>query len=177
MSVTCHGAPSSPPPPPRLSPAPSLPDPAVPLDDHARIAAMRATIQTMRRSHQATLSVLILHLHRCGPFRLLLRRRRGPSRLRRACSLALTPAPAALGSDETSSVGSVQARSAANRMTTSNLAVLFGPTLMRSGQGARDLIDIGVQARTVAFLITHALEIFDETAYDAALASPTSVTS
>ena len=62
-------------------------------------------------------------------------------------------------------------------MTTSNLAVLFGPTLMRSGQGARDLIDIGVQARTVAFLITHALEIFDETAYDAALASPTSVTS
>ena len=50
-------------------------------------------------------------------------------------------------------------------MTMPNLAMLFGPSLMRTGDENQDLIGIGVQSQVAAFLITHALELFGDPAY------------
>ena len=63
-------------------------------------------------------------------------------------------------------------------MTMPNLAMLFGPTLMRSGNSNRDLLDIGVQSQVVAYLITNALTLFEDVALssggtaDSPLSSP-----
>ena len=44
-------------------------------------------------------------------------------------------------------------------MNVPNLAMMFGPTIMRSPEG-RDLLDLAGQAKTVSFLISHYADIF-----------------
>jgi len=71
----------------------------------------------------------------------------------------LTTAPR-LGLDPTAQ-HSVVEHEPQNKMTVPNLAVIFGPALMRSGRENRDLLEIHIQSRVAAFLITHALELFE----------------
>ncbi|KAI9043586.1 kinase-like protein [Aspergillus affinis] len=54
----------------------------------------------------------------------------------------------------------VQQRSNQNRMTTGNLAIIFGPTLM--GSNTTNMVDTGWQVRVVETIITYASDIFDE---------------
>ena len=48
-----------------------------------------------------------------------------------------------------------------NRMNTNNLAICFGPTVMRSTQH-QDVSEAAFAVRVVQTILDHALEIFDE---------------
>jgi Rho GTPase-activating protein RGD1 len=54
----------------------------------------------------------------------------------------------------------VQQHSGANRMTPSNLAICFAPTLM--GQHRGPMSDAGLQAKVVDTILVNTFEIFDE---------------
>lgn len=60
----------------------------------------------------------------------------------------------------------VAEHSAQNRMTASNLAIVFGPTLMGPGPGvaggANDVRDAGWQAKVVETIILNTYQIFDD---------------
>ncbi|ORX55000.1 RhoGAP-domain-containing protein [Hesseltinella vesiculosa] len=47
-----------------------------------------------------------------------------------------------------------------NRMTTKNLALVFGPTLIRSKDPSRELLDMGVKNSVVEYLISHVYDLF-----------------
>jgi Rho GTPase-activating protein RGD1 len=55
----------------------------------------------------------------------------------------------------------VAEHSGQNRMTASNLAIVFGPTLMGQGQ-AGDVRDAGWQAKVVETIILNTFQIFDD---------------
>lgn len=44
-------------------------------------------------------------------------------------------------------------------MTTKNLAMVFGPTLLRDVESSRDLVDVSFKNAVVEFLIVHAHDI------------------
>jgi hypothetical protein len=54
----------------------------------------------------------------------------------------------------------VTKNSSANRMNASNLAIVFGPTLM--GTAAGDIEDAGWQVRVIDTIIQNTLQIFDD---------------
>lgn len=54
----------------------------------------------------------------------------------------------------------VQERSTSNRMSSSNLAICFAPTLMGQHQG--QMVDAGLQAKVVDTIIVNTFQIFDE---------------
>ncbi|KAI8640782.1 hypothetical protein BD408DRAFT_419236 [Parasitella parasitica] len=54
---------------------------------------------------------------------------------------------------------SVQTRHKENLMTTKNLAMVFGPTLLRDVESSRDLVDMNYKNAVVEFLITHAHDL------------------
>ncbi|KAI8063501.1 hypothetical protein BC940DRAFT_307363 [Gongronella butleri] len=54
----------------------------------------------------------------------------------------------------------IQLHNEENRMTIKNLALVFGPTLMRSQDSSRDLMDMGVKNAVVEYLISHVYELF-----------------
>ncbi|KAI8384559.1 uncharacterized protein BYT42DRAFT_265892 [Radiomyces spectabilis] len=54
----------------------------------------------------------------------------------------------------------VQQHSNENLMTTKNLAMVFGPTLLRDKDAARDLVDMCYKNATIEYLITHAFDLF-----------------
>lgn len=58
----------------------------------------------------------------------------------------------------------VAEHSAQNKMTPSNLAIVFGPTLMGQGGmgGAGDVKDAGWQAKVVETIILNTFQIFDD---------------
>ncbi|KAI8085995.1 uncharacterized protein BX664DRAFT_281536 [Halteromyces radiatus] len=47
-----------------------------------------------------------------------------------------------------------------NLMTIKNLAMVFGPTLLRDQDASRDLVDMGFKNATIEYLITHAYDLF-----------------
>ncbi|KAI8877893.1 RhoGAP-domain-containing protein [Backusella circina FSU 941] len=55
----------------------------------------------------------------------------------------------------------VQERSVENLMTTKNLAMVFGPTLLRDVEATRDLIDMSSKNAVIEYLIVHVAELFD----------------
>jgi hypothetical protein len=46
-------------------------------------------------------------------------------------------------------------------MTTKNLAMVFGPTLLRDIESTRDLIDMSSKNSVIEYLIIHVNELFD----------------
>ncbi|CAO3591494.1 unnamed protein product [Absidia cylindrospora] len=54
----------------------------------------------------------------------------------------------------------VQKNHGTNLMTLKNLAMVFGPTLMRDQDTSRDLIDLGLRNATVEYLLTHVFDLF-----------------
>ena len=54
----------------------------------------------------------------------------------------------------------VEQHSEQNRMTPSNLAVIFGPTLM--GPHTGDMSLAGLQPKVISTILLNALQIFDE---------------
>lgn len=54
---------------------------------------------------------------------------------------------------------SIQKRHNENLMTTKNLAMVFGPTLLRDVESSRDLVDMSFKNAVVEFLIIHAHDI------------------
>ncbi|KAK7515623.1 putative Rho GTPase activator [Phyllosticta citriasiana] len=54
----------------------------------------------------------------------------------------------------------VQERSASNRMSSSNLAICFAPTIMGQHQG--QMVDAGLQAKVVDTILVNTYQIFDE---------------
>jgi hypothetical protein len=54
----------------------------------------------------------------------------------------------------------VDQHSEQNRMTPSNLAVIFGPTLM--GPHTGDMSLAGLQPKVISTILSNALQIFDE---------------
>ncbi|KAN0061207.1 Rho-type gtpase-activating protein [Thecaphora frezii] len=54
----------------------------------------------------------------------------------------------------------VQQRSEENRMNARNLGVVFGPTLMKSGDPAQEFAHMGGKAMTIEYFIEHAEELF-----------------
>lgn len=55
---------------------------------------------------------------------------------------------------------SVQENHTDNLMTTKNLAMVFGPTLMRDEDGSRELADMSYKNAVIEYLITHAHSLF-----------------
>jgi hypothetical protein len=55
---------------------------------------------------------------------------------------------------------SVQEHSSENLMTTKNLAMVFGPTLMRDEDGSRELTDMSYKNAVIEFLITRVHQLF-----------------
>ena len=51
--------------------------------------------------------------------------------------------------------------SAVNRMSSQNLAIVFGPTLMGTGPGA-NISDAGWQVRVVDTILQNTYQIFDD---------------
>lgn len=47
-----------------------------------------------------------------------------------------------------------------NKMNSKNLGLVFGPTIMRSPDPARELLETGAQSRLAGFLIEHAPAVF-----------------
>jgi hypothetical protein len=45
-------------------------------------------------------------------------------------------------------------------MTTKNLAMVFGPTLMRDAEASRDLLDMSYKNAAIEYLIVHADDLF-----------------
>jgi len=54
----------------------------------------------------------------------------------------------------------IQLRSAENLMTARNLGVVFGPTLMRSSDPAREFADMAGKALSIEWLVEHAPSVF-----------------
>ncbi|KAI9023719.1 hypothetical protein CLU79DRAFT_718494 [Phycomyces nitens] len=54
----------------------------------------------------------------------------------------------------------VQERNSENLMTTKNLAMVFGPTLMQDRDASRDLLDMNYKNATIEFIINQASEVF-----------------
>ncbi|KAI8333528.1 hypothetical protein BC941DRAFT_433707 [Chlamydoabsidia padenii] len=54
----------------------------------------------------------------------------------------------------------IQKNHAENLMTAKNLAMVFGPTLMRDQDASRDLVDMGLKNATIEYLITHVYDLF-----------------
>jgi len=55
----------------------------------------------------------------------------------------------------------VTEHSSANRMSSQNLAIVFGPTLMGTGPGS-NIADAGWQVRVVDTILQNTLQIFDD---------------
>lgn len=55
----------------------------------------------------------------------------------------------------------VSKRSGENRMTVKNLALVFGPTLMRDRDPNRDFLDMSYKNAVVEYLILNAHSLFD----------------
>jgi hypothetical protein len=55
---------------------------------------------------------------------------------------------------------SVEAQSSVNLMTFKNLAVVFGPTLMRSLDPDREFLDMGTKNGVVEFIIQNTNDVF-----------------
>jgi hypothetical protein len=53
----------------------------------------------------------------------------------------------------------VEAKSDVNLMTFKNLAVVFGPTLMRSADPDREFLDMGSKNAVVEFIIKHSARL------------------
>jgi Rho GTPase-activating protein RGD1 len=49
-----------------------------------------------------------------------------------------------------------------NRMTSHNLAVIFGPTLMASADASKAIVDAGWQIKVVDTILQNTYQIFDE---------------
>ncbi|GAA5939549.1 uncharacterized protein JCM15063_006212 [Sporobolomyces koalae] len=56
----------------------------------------------------------------------------------------------------------VQLENAENKMTSANLGVVFGPTVLRSAVAAREWSDMGPKAKIVEILCDHADHLFDQ---------------
>ena len=57
----------------------------------------------------------------------------------------------------------VNAHSESNKMTASNLAVVFAPTIMRSPHESDEIQDLPSQRKIIEILIKHTPEIFETT--------------
>lgn len=55
---------------------------------------------------------------------------------------------------------SVKEQADENLMTAKNLAVVFGPTLMRDQDPSRDLLDMNAKNATVEYIITNTTTLF-----------------
>lgn len=64
------------------------------------------------------------------------------------------------GIELTSFCHRIQRSHTENLMTTKNLAMVFGPTLMRDQDASRDLVDMGLRNATIEYLITHVYDLF-----------------
>ena len=58
-------------------------------------------------------------------------------------------------------VYSVQEHHNENLMTIKNLAMVFGPTLMRDTDASRELTDMSYKNAVIEFLITHVHKLFN----------------
>jgi hypothetical protein len=55
---------------------------------------------------------------------------------------------------------SVREQSDENLMTAKNLAVVFGPTLLRDQDSSRDLLDMNAKNATVEYIISNSAALF-----------------
>jgi hypothetical protein len=54
---------------------------------------------------------------------------------------------------------SIQQRHSENLMTSKNLAMVFGPTLLRDLEASRDLVDMSYKNAVIEYLILHVHEL------------------
>lgn len=133
----------------RLSPTPVSPA-QISVDLNRVLFKIRDLLRQLPPAHYKTLQFLVEHLYRC-------------------VDLSLSPVRS-LATSQPISYDSVVSRvtehSAENKMTASNLGIIFGPTLIKPRQADADvslssLVDYPYQALIVELLIRHHQMIFD----------------
>lgn len=135
----------------RLGPTPVSPA-QISVDLNRVLFKIRDLLRQLPAAHYETLQFLIEHLYRCVGRTLHSWRNLATSQL--------------ISQSDNSVVSRVTEHSAENKMTASNLGIVFGPTLIKPRQADADvslssLVDYPYQALIVELLIRHHQMIFD----------------